>query len=373
MKRWTEIDIGESLFDILEGYSFKQLNIARYKYNIHSEEFNDMDELMRAVGSKILEAFKDHIPCLDYERYSILKRIADGEGIENQCDAHSLYSFLISDMALKSNKEDGICILPVELFNIFRELDSPFMKENAKRNSELYQLINGCLVSYGLIDIAKLKAIVEKHIGYEINDIDFRKLLDSCELVHGMILTEEPLVISRNMDIKRVPYFISEQEKVNMFDYKEFAKEELLHASNFLYVPETPCYWKLIMMLKRYFHCSEEISRCSAAILINNAKACREFDESMKFIVQELGYVTGAFMGEFMPFYGELNNCTGKWALKGHTPNEITKILDPELYKKAQEMQENDEGPGRIIPFAVPQEPIVKSTSINNNGKKYMN
>ena len=144
-------------------------------------------------------------------------------------------------------------------------------------------------------------------------------------------------------------------------------------AANPEYIPETPCYWKLMQLLKRYFKCNDELCQTSAAVMINYAKASRVIDETMKYIVQELGLLTGNFIGEFMPLYCEYNNCTGKWALKGHTPNEITKVKDPKLFKKMQNIQDRDEGPGMVLPFQSPQKSGRNSPCSCGSGKKYKN
>ena len=127
------------------------------------------------------------------------------------------------------------------------------------------------------------------------------------------------------------------------------------------------------MMLKRHLKVSDDKCRAGAAVLINNARACRDFDYSMMFIVREIGLVTGEFMEEFIPFYAELNNCTGKWALKGHTPNEITKIMNPDLYNAAQSMYEGKRGMAEIMPFKIPGDAKRKGISAEGFKNKYLN
>jgi len=153
--------------------------------------------------------------------------------------------------------------------------------------------------------------------------------------------------------------------------YKEFSKEELIQAADVMYVPDNPCYWRLMQLLKKTFRCSDEMSRVSAAVLINYAKACRVLDESMEYIVKELGYVTGDFMGKFMPLYCEYNNCTGKWALKGHTPDDITRVEHPKMYEKMQNMYDRAEGPGKVVPFMADQRPGRNEPCSCGSSKKY--
>ena len=308
---------------------------------------------------------------LDFERYSILKSIASGDD-SWECDAKSIYSFTISNMAIecKMNNIDTF-VLPDELFDTFRELDSQSMKERSKQNSELYELINGCIMSYGLIQSSRLKKIVTKHCSFEFNEDRFTEAMNGCEVLHGVIFVDEPLVYSRYF--KEPKYYIKEQAKMKKYDYKEFSKEELIFASDIINVPDNPCYWRLTQLIKKSFKCSDEMSRASTAVLINYAKACRVLDESMEYIIKELGYVTGDFMGKFMPLYCEYNNCTGKWALKGHTPDDIMKIEHPEMYEKMQHMHDSEKGPGKVVPFMADQRPGRNEPCSCGSGKKYKN
>ncbi len=372
MMQYGNIDTDMSLFDVISGYSFRALNDFRHKLEIPSEDYKNKEELIQLIVCRVKAKFTEKIPCLDYKRYSILKSISDGNDDSMECDGRSLYSFVIIEMALEHHSGGEVkFILPDELIDAFRNQDTPDMMENARQNSKLYDLLNGCISSYGLIDSARLKQIVNRHAGFEFDNERFQKAMANCEALHGMILVDEPLVYSRCF--KDPEYYIKEQSKLKEFDYKEFSREELIQAADVMYVPESPCYWKLMQLLKKYFRCSDKMCRSSAAVLINYAKACRDIDETMKYIVRELGLLTGGFIGEFMPLYCEYNNCTGKWTLKGYTPNEIMKEQNPDLHEEFLSMQDMENGPGRVLPFMADQRAGRNSLCPCGSGKKYKN
>lgn len=349
IKQNANVCTGMSIFEVLSEFSFRTLDKSRRNFNIQREDYGCKNELEYLIGCRVVESIKRHMPNLDYERYSILKSISEGDEFQ-ECDQKSIYSFSIMNMAIEKTHNGEISfMLPDELFAAFREADSSALQERAKKNSELYDLINGCILSYGLIDSNRLQKTVSKHTSFKFNDQRFKEALAGCEALHGTILVDEPLVYSRCF--KEPEYYIKEQAMVKEFDYKEFSKEELIQAADVMFVPDKPCYWKLMQLLRRFFRCSEDISHVSAAVLINYAKACRIIEESMVYISNELGVPTTEFMKKFVPLYCDYNNCTGKWALKGHTPNEITKIKNPEIYEMAKHMRDKERGPGRVVPF----------------------
>lgn len=345
----VKVCTGISIFELLAGFSFRALDESRQNFNIRREDFKSKPELEYLLGCRLVESIKKNLPNLDYKRYAILKSITEGDAFWG-CDEMSIYSFSIMNMAIdKSNSDVYSFVMPDELFAAFREVDSPAFLNRVKNNSELYDLINGCILSYGVTDSAGLQKTVSKHTSFKFSDERFKEAMAGCEALHGSILVDEPLVYSRCF--KEPEYYINEQAKVKEFGYKEFSKEELIHASDVMFVPDNPCYWRLMQLLKRFFKCSDVISRLSAAVLINYAKACRAIDESMEYIFNELGEPTRKFIEEFVPLYCEYNNCTGKWALKGYTPNEMMKMKDPDMYEKMQHIHDKENTPGKVVPF----------------------
>lgn len=349
IKQHANVCTGMSIFEVLSEFSFRALDESRRNFNINREDFASKNELEYLVGCRVVESIKGHIPDLDYERYSILKSMSEGDEYKEN-DQMSIYYFSIMDMAIQNaHGEEFDFIMPDELFSAFNEADSAALQERAKKNSELYDLINGCILSYGLIDSERLQKTVSKHTSFKISDVRFKEALAGCEALRGTILVDEPLVYSRCFEDPE--YYIKEQAKVKGFGYKEFTREEIIQASDVMFVPDNPCYWRLMQLLRRFFRCSDDMSRASAAVLINYAKACRVMKESLVYITNELGMPTREFMKEFVPLYCEYNNCTGKWALKGHTPNDLTKITDPKIYEMAQHMCDKKNGEGKVMPF----------------------
>jgi len=352
MLQFGKINTDIRIYDVIKKYNFKSLDEIRQRSGIPSDVFESKDELALLISKNIEKGYNKKIPCLDYKRYSILKGVAEGGDADDLCDPRSLFSFMICDMAIATeSKWEKSFVLSRELLDIFMNMDSVELAETAVRNTELYDLINGCMVSYGLIGFNEFKEIVEIHIDYDIGDNDFQEAVDGCELVHGMVMTSGNQIVTRMMKPKRLQYFIDEQDKVKDFDYKRFSKEELVHAADLEYVPDTKSYRKLMGILRNHFGCDEKLCRVSAAILINYAKACRDMDDAMAYIVPELGNVTPKFMGDFIPMYCEYNNCTPKWALKGHTPNEITKIKNPELFRMMENANADMTESTTVMPF----------------------
>ena len=302
--------------------------------------------------------FEENIKRLDLERYNILKSVADGDD-SWICSEGSYYTFTVSEMAVPcKGNSDAKYILPDELINIFKSVESPEAKEQAKLNSEVYDLICGCILSYGLIDVPNLEEIVNRHLGYELTGAKFKEKLEDCEALLCTITVADQLVYSRCLDNPQ--YYIDEQDKVSDFDYKEFTREEIVNAADVGYIPDNPCYKSVRNLLNRHYKCAEDRINLCLATLINYAKACRMANEALAFIACSLGEFSEKFMEEFMPLYCEYNNCTGKWALKGYTPNEITRIKNPELIElMARNMAEyrtnrneappmNEQRPGRF-------------------------
>jgi len=186
MMQHPEVCIDMSIFDVLSDFSFRKLDESRKKFNILRDDYRNKNELVQLIGRSVQEKFSERLYKLDYERYSILKCISDGDDFW-ECDGRSIYSFIISDMAIECKLNDkSMFVLPDELFDVFREIDSPALAERSKQNSELYELINGCMMSYGLIHSTILKNIISKHISFKFDDDRFREAMNDCEAVQGI-------------------------------------------------------------------------------------------------------------------------------------------------------------------------------------------
>ncbi|MFO7612631.1 MAG: hypothetical protein R6W99_09155, partial [Clostridia bacterium] len=217
----TTIRTGEALHKILMSYTDKKLYEIRQEFEIPGGGIQGKVKLVNMLEDGIRSIFKKRIYYLDYERYCILRHISDNGEINESFGDKDLYAFMNIGMVFESTEMGKeIIVIPSDLIDIFREHDGKELEANARENSELFVLINGCLNSYGLIDYAGLFEIVGSHSDICLDDNRFRRALKECEALHGMILPEDDFVFSRSFD--NPSYFVDEQAKFKELGYKEF-------------------------------------------------------------------------------------------------------------------------------------------------------
>ncbi|MBN2558658.1 MAG: SEC-C domain-containing protein [Clostridia bacterium] len=346
----TTIRTGEALHKILMSYTDKKLYEVRRQFEISGGGIQGKAKLVSLLEGGIRDIFQKRIYYLDYERYCILRHISDNGEINESFADKDLYAFMNIGMVFEYGETGSeIIVVPGDLIDIFKEHDGKALEVNARENSELFVLINGCLNSYGLIDYASLFKIVGSHSDIRIDDNRFRRALKECEALHGMILPEDDFVYSRSFD--NPSYFVDEQAKFKELGYKEFTREQLVINADLLIKPSSHCSLRLLRLLRKHFKANDEKLGMAVSVLIWNARCCREAEESLAFIIHELGKITGGFLNEFMPLYAAYNNETGKFALKGHTPGEVMKIQYPQLHENLVDINAYGSGNGKVIPF----------------------
>ncbi|MDF9409965.1 MAG: hypothetical protein A4E52_01007 [Pelotomaculum sp. PtaB.Bin013] len=322
---WREINIPCNLSDALRRLSKNELSKIRQTLGFKNLSSLKKGELICKLVNLIPAKFKNIIYTFDRERYSLAKRMLKNKGCvtANGIPIFKVESLVRYGIAFPGVHHDQkILCMPLELMNIFKEIDGNELESIVRRNTEWIKLTQGLLYYYGVMGALSINKMINQLTGQEADLVGYIGVLSAASDYYGQImLSAYGYQDHRVFDAKKI---IDEQKMRPGVHYYPFTKQQLLKAGEPDFIERTPAMSKLIRFLLEYYDLSDEEINEMMLQLIDMINLDMMPTRMIEYLGSWLEFPSFDMVRELTAKLTELCNHTRMWILKGHTPNELS-------------------------------------------------
>lgn len=345
-KLWAEISVPCRLADVLNRLAKNEMDEIRKNLGLKNLSGLRKQELAGELVKLIPEQAGKAFLLFDKERYRLAKRILKNGGFVYESSlALDKVEYLRGRGIIFPGSVDGkkILTMPLEILEVFREIDTPELKKVVHRNTEWIRLTHGMLYYYGVMNLTRLEDMIEKFTGERPDTIQYMKILLDAAGYYEQIKPNEDGYGFCDFRVFDARELMREQNARPGVDYYPFTRGHLIKAGEEGYIDRTPAYNRFMNFLLRHY----ELNRAEADEIADQCTYIIQSDGKPSEIIDYLGA-----MLEFPSFEAvqqltaevmHLCNNTRLWILKGHTPAEV-------FQEEKQHLQ-----PLPAVPFAVPE------------------
>lgn len=369
---WKKIDIPCSLFDTINSLTKHEMDKIRKNLELKNLSSLKKAELASELVRLIPFKFKEVIQKLDKGRYGLIKRIIKNSGFIPEMgistsEVESLMEYSITFPGLYNNQK--VLYIPLELANLFLEMDGPELKKIIYRNTEWIGLTHGLLYYYGVASAWNIQKKVEQHTREKVDILEFMDVISLAMDYYGQIKNSTHGF--RNHRVFKAKEIAEEHKIKKDIDYYPFSKEQLLKAGEVDYVDKTPAMNSFIQFLSRYYKLTNEETDEIAMELINIINMDEKPAEILQYLESCLEFPSFDFVQELTEKIMELYNNTRMWALKGHTPNELFRREKTHLNVLASKPFKPNQTNSKVIDFKTRNKIGRNEPCPCGSGKKY--
>ena len=325
-KRWSEIHVPLRLEDALARLT--KVELTRLAKNLDLSKVSQLkkQELIEVLQRRIPERVNEIFLTFDQERYSIVKRIvlSNGHTFTFDLNEDQLHYFLICGIIFPGTVDGRrAVVMPQEIMMVFEQIiNKDEYLTRIRRNTEWLRLTYGMLYYYGTLSFHQIEAMLEKYTGEKIAWRDYHPLLKEAEIYSGDVWRSKiGYSYYRVIDPHKVQ---REHQARPSLDYYPFSKEQLLRAGATDYVERNLAYRDLVIFIMKNY----EITKEEADRLVDECAWETNLDAPLQKIVEllqsELEFNSKEFLEKLVSKVVLLMNSTRQWALKGHSPEELS-------------------------------------------------
>ena len=321
---WKKTNIPVKLSDALSKLSKNELDKIRQNLGLKNLSSLNKGELACELVILIPAKFKDILYGFDRERYDLVKRmvnndgsiVADGISISK---VESLMEYGIAFPGIHHNQK--ILFMPLELLEIFKEIDGKELETIVRRNTEWIKLTHGLLYYYGVMGASTMNDKINQLTGQEVDLLEYFKVLSAASDYYEQIeLSAYGYQDQRVYDAKKI---LDEQKERPSVDYYSFTKVQLLKAGEVDFIDRTPKTNNFTRFLLEYYDLTDEEIDEMILQLINMINLDTKPTGMIKYLESQLEFPSFEMVQELTAKLMELYNHTRMWILKGHTPDEL--------------------------------------------------
>jgi hypothetical protein len=285
------------------------------------------NEVVEKLNADLPEEFNFLLSHMDGLEYEVLQYLSS-EGGAVQADnltnsmGERLASLGMVFMVMIDDTE--MFVIPEELAAIFRESDTEEFFEIIKRNQEVVLLAQGLLNRYGVLETKVLFDMICSYMNMSIDEETLFMVLRVSEAVYGIIEVGVSYC-SHSFCEDRRSVVIGARELGNL-EYKSFTHRQILEYSIQDYYEVTPALVRFWEFIKKHFDIAEKTLNYRTVFLLFQLAADKSIDEIVEYLLKGFKAIPRNALEEFSKIIADLNNTTGKWALKGYSPEEILEI-----------------------------------------------
>ncbi|MEK3882000.1 SEC-C metal-binding domain-containing protein [Paenibacillus sp. PL2-23] len=322
-KRFKPISPSISLTQGLSRLTKDDLNVIRTNLEIKGVSSLKKDELVEVLAKGIVEQAPYYFDRLEERRYAFTSSLVNSNGVVS-LEEKEFNPYLFSDFVdlgfIYTGSINGAksLVMPAELQQAFKAIDTPAYRSIVARNTEWCKLTQGLLYYYGALTPEDFAKLIKKYIG-EQDSSDMASIVLMYSDLYDYYVEDG---IFRYISVSDEGHIWDEQKLRPTLDYYPFTKEQLLQAGEVDFVDRTPAHQAFAAFLSTHFDMSPEEAGEVADECVSSIQA----GFSMQDVIDELGLIIEfekrimeRFMGALIP----LMNQTRKWHLKGYSPDEF--------------------------------------------------
>jgi hypothetical protein len=304
-----------------------QLDNIRRAFNISGASTLKKAELIDFLSDAILYDVEEVINNFDSERFELISKLIKNNGICKLNDLPFLNWEYYLDLGIVFpclTDHEAVMIMPSEIFDIIKPLINLNTKRQLKKNQEITNIIKGMVNFYGCISKIDAWKICEQLTNQRI---PYEYITDLSNYYYEIVSYS---IYICNVEVVDIPHILKEHRIRHNLEYCKFTKEQFILASQDDYIfqnKEVIDFSKILM--KNFDFTQDELTDylCEIHSRINN-----DFNPNAiaQFAIENLEIPSEDVLKNILDHLFKVMNSVPHWALKGHTPNSVTK---PEISK----------------------------------------
>lgn len=323
---YKEIVLPASLANLLPRLGKTDLDALRKAYDFKGISALKKQELEEALIKQLPSKINQSLRTLDQGRYGLIKQIYQQGGalpideieiskVEFLMTHHFIFPGIVHNQK--------VLVLPTEMMKVLQNVDTLELEWVIKRNTEWILITHGLAYYYGAIGNGFTRMKNSELTGQEVDISEFISVIYLATKFYAQIrATMEGFCDSRILEGRKI---IEEQRKRESLDFYPFTKKQLIKAGNECYYDSTPELEKFIHFLSEGYELTpNELDEISYQC-VNLIQMDKPLADVIRFLQSIIEFPDQQFINKLMNYLVPMYNTTRMWALKGHTPDEITR------------------------------------------------
>ncbi|MUV37780.1 Protein translocase subunit SecA [Lentibacillus sp. JNUCC-1] len=339
---WRKIHSPIRLDEALARLTKDELTNIRQQLDIQRASSLRKAELIALLTDAIQGRFESILARLDIDAYRMIEKAAHHGGALAAANFEiSQLRFLGTYGVMFTGEDEGdkLVVLPSELVALFHEIDHARVKDRVQRNTEWIHMTQGLLYFYGTLSTAQLIEKVTQYSSYDMDEMDFLKVIHDAKSCYEYIKFDENGVSYREVnDPEHIAYTHRTREDVPFYP---FTREELLRAGVPGYVDRNKSYRQFFEFLTGHY----DINNDEADTLLESSQLAIRNNRSLNDLIldaqQTFEFSSEDELRRFIDQFILMFNNTRVWVLKGYTPVQLREFAE-EKEKASSQSQPKD-------------------------------
>ncbi|WP_216829684.1 YecA family protein [Alkalihalobacterium elongatum] len=320
-KLWKKTNLPCKLLDTLNSLTKNELDPIRKNLEVKNASSLKKGELATLLAEVVPSLFKEQLYMLDQEKYDLMKTIINNGGYISHpgLSLEKIETLKAQSLVFPGLQEkQKVLFIPVELADLFNNIDGDELERVIRRNTEWVKLTQGMLYYYGVLSEAALIDTIQRLTGQDIDPTEYQRIISFASDYYGQVhASAHGYHDHRVLDAQKL---IDAQNDLKV-DYFEFTKGQLLRSSGAAFVQKNSALNDLINLLVEHSEISVESDKLAAQIvyMINTEVQPAIIIEYLQSKVD----LPVKIVQVLQDLLKEVKNQTRLWSLKGYTPNEL--------------------------------------------------
>ncbi|MEA4902550.1 SEC-C metal-binding domain-containing protein [Desulfitobacterium sp.] len=368
---WQSISFPITFSEILERLTKDDLTHICRHYELRKLSTLRKKDLIAELVKILPKKVHEEMISLDEDRYTLLKHfikhneptVIKAEEFELEEVEYWQATGLIFPGTWKDTK---ILLMPMEIFNAFKQLDQEKLQKISQRNTEWILLTQGMLFYYGALSYHQILKQIKDLLGAEPDYFDLFHVLLRAKDYYELLQMNRygTWAYCEVTDIENVR---KEHQARPDVEYQKFSKSKLLKAGQPDYRDENFAFRRFTEFLLNAYNMTEDKAKDITEECQTIIKQDIRVNKVIEFLQTRLEFPSFEFVQELTEHVVDLSNHTRQWILKGHTPDELFEV-EKEFLKPLPALPYQPPH-SLTAPFALPPEEVkaMQQTETKSN------
>lgn len=332
-QRWARrFDSNPGMEQLFAAMSREELSERRKMLKLKGGGSLKKAELAQLVAQAVLERAPILFELMEQQQYQWLRRICDAGGAlavrdEDLSCLEWLYS--IGWIAFGHIENRRSLIMAREMMDVFAQADGAALRKMVEENTQWIVLASGLTYYYGVLPAAEMTARLEELTGRAVEEERLQAVIaiNAAEGEWSIALEHDLFFDYRVWEPAALREEQAEYEELPPYP---FTYEQLYEAGQIGFIDRNSAFGKMVQLLKQEWQAEladaeEQVDEWM--IMLRNGE---NLSEIVAFIEEEVGFPSRKVAKKMVDALVELQNGTRQWALKGHTPQELHQLHQPD-------------------------------------------
>ncbi len=332
-QRWLRVfSVKPKIVEIFMAMSKSELDERRRMLQLKGAGSLKKADLAKAVAAAVLERAEVLFELIELEQYNWLKKLAAADGVVNVTNEDLValeWLYNIGWVSFGQVANQRAVVMSTELTEVFRRVDNVGLHKVAEENSRWIILASGLAYYYGVLSHREMVEALTRLTGEAVDEDRLKAVvaINAAEGAWSIALEDDWFFDFRVWDAEATR---REQDEYEELEAYPFTYEQLYAAGQVDFIERNEAVDKLLQLLLKEWQCEEDEARARLDDWIALLKNGDGIPEVIELIEDSLGFPNKKLEKKVVDLLLELHNSTRRWVLKGHTPQELHQLSQPD-------------------------------------------